>query len=42
MCLTGQIVDADEAVKIGLVQRIASAGHLVDDAIAVARAAVPV
>ena len=38
MCLTGNMMDADEAERCGLVSRIVAADDLIDEAIAVASA----
>jgi enoyl-CoA hydratase len=37
MCLTGRMMDAEEAERAGLVSRIVSAGELVDEAVKVAQ-----
>jgi enoyl-CoA hydratase len=37
MCLTGRMMDADEAERVGLVSRIVPAAELVDEAVATAQ-----
>ena len=37
LCLTGRRIDADEAMRIGLVNRISEPARLLDDALAMAR-----